>query len=639
MQDSATVAAADIARLAGVGRAAVSNWRRRFADFPAPVGGTSSSPLFSLAEVEEWLRRQGKLAEVPLDERVWQQLRAGVEDLQLAQVVGSIGTFLLFGEAEELPVTFSRSLLDAVSELAAERGAASTFDFLYDRYLEAHSRRVVTLPPEVADLMTALVVPDGGTVLDPTCGLGGLLVSAATAGASRVHGQDRDEDAARIATARLLLRGHDAVIRTGDSLRADGFAEVLADAVICAPPFGERHWGYEELASDVRWQYGLPPRGESELAWVQHCLSHLKPGGHAAVLMPAAAAGRRSGRRIRAQLLRSGALRAVASLPVGAAPHALGVPHLWILRKPAPGDSVPSHVLLFDASDVPWTQLGTTVLDRWQAFASETGDQGARALIELLDEEVDLTPLKPAAGAEETFSSSYRGLVATVAELQQALRDVQGLSDTHSELPKTTIAEQVRAGSIVAYQAPRQQADSGKLPVLTVDDVLAGLDPSGRTSLSADMVRLEPGDVVVPMGGRAFVARIVQEEDAVLGSGLLLLRVDPSRIDTACLAGFLRIAGTQASGRSQSGTSRSDLRKVEIPRLSLEEQRRLGVAFTRLERLKEIVGRVAQQGTALVDLAITGLGSGKIDYPYDRGIRKQRSQAADSGQWPQKGQT
>ncbi len=75
VQDSATeVTAAGIARLAGVGRAAVSNWRRRHADFPKPVGGTETSPAFALAEIESWLRKQGKLAEVPLRERVWQQL-------------------------------------------------------------------------------------------------------------------------------------------------------------------------------------------------------------------------------------------------------------------------------------------------------------------------------------------------------------------------------------------------------------------------------------------------------------------------------------------------------------------------------------------------------------------------------------
>ncbi|MFD8958978.1 helix-turn-helix transcriptional regulator, partial [Streptomyces anulatus] len=75
MPENATeVTAAGIARLAGVGRAAVSNWRRRHADFPQPVGGTAASPSFALADVEQWLRDQGKLAEVPLRERVWQEV-------------------------------------------------------------------------------------------------------------------------------------------------------------------------------------------------------------------------------------------------------------------------------------------------------------------------------------------------------------------------------------------------------------------------------------------------------------------------------------------------------------------------------------------------------------------------------------
>src|SRR5687767_15936057 len=75
MHDNATeVTAAGIARLAGVGRAAVSNWRRRHPDFPRPVGGTETSPSFALAEVEGWLRAQGKLAEVPLRQRDWQQV-------------------------------------------------------------------------------------------------------------------------------------------------------------------------------------------------------------------------------------------------------------------------------------------------------------------------------------------------------------------------------------------------------------------------------------------------------------------------------------------------------------------------------------------------------------------------------------
>ena len=52
--------AAAIARLAGVGRAAVSNWRRRYPEFPKPVGGSPTSPTFDRAEVEAWLKATGK---------------------------------------------------------------------------------------------------------------------------------------------------------------------------------------------------------------------------------------------------------------------------------------------------------------------------------------------------------------------------------------------------------------------------------------------------------------------------------------------------------------------------------------------------------------------------------------------------
>ena len=91
MDDDATVSAADIARLAGVGRAAVSNWRRRYPDFPQPVGGTASSPLFGLSAVAGWFRARGKKFELSAGERAWQRLRALGDDLDLPGRVSRAG--------------------------------------------------------------------------------------------------------------------------------------------------------------------------------------------------------------------------------------------------------------------------------------------------------------------------------------------------------------------------------------------------------------------------------------------------------------------------------------------------------------------------------------------------------------------
>lgn len=649
MHDSATVAAADIARLAGVGRAAVSNWRRRFDDFPTPVGGTSSSPLFSLTDVEGWLRRQGKLTEIPAEERVWQQIKASVEDLHLDRAVSHAGTFLVFlghasggwkgiknksdhelmaHMADELssldmpgePVTVLEArLLRSIAELATERSAAHIFDFMYERYLEAHSRRVGSVSSHVAELMVALADAANGTVFDPSCGFGSVLMTAAEEGAEELFGQEREGHAAQISFARLRLHGYRGSVRTGDAVREDAFGSLQADAVTCVPPFGERNWGYDELSSDVRWLYGLPPRGEPELPWVQHGLYHLKPGRHMTVIMPPAAADRRSGRRIRAQLLRTGTLRAVIALPAGAVPGALASPHLWVLRRPTPGDSMPTHVLMLDLSELSEDQLSDAVLDRWQRFSesppSITDD--VVAVIDLLDEDVDLTParrvgIQRASNTERNFSTLVEEVTDSVNALQQAVRNLGQLRAMKVDLPKTTIAEQVRAGAITILQAPKVDFRTGKVPVLTAADVIEGTAPSGRTGPMSEMVVLEPGDVIVPSGGRALVARVIERSGDVLGQGLYAFRVDRERIDPACLAGFLRLSSASVPSRGQTGTSRADIMRAEIPRLSLVEQQRLGEAFSHLERFETAMGRTSSQAGALIQLSLEELVAGGL---------------------------
>lgn len=506
---SAHVTAAEISRIAGVTRATVSNWRRRHDDFPAPSAGTEASPLYNLSAVQAWLRARGHTSAASPTEQLRTALRllgpgSGVAARlfplvaaasrrtpeELAELA-ALPDDQLIARAEkaagELPATVPeaepvhygpddagavRALLDCVREA----GAQAALDVLAERELDEGAASGVYQTPEgLARLMARLLPAGASRVLDPACGSGTLLAAAARQGARELFGQDSLPVQGQRTAVRLLIAAPETetAIRVGDSLRADAFPDLTVDAVLCNPPFADRDWGHDELAYDPRWAYGLPPRFESELAWVQHALAHLEPGGHAVMLLPPALAFRSSGRRVRAELIRGGALRAVVSLPARAAyPLHIGL-QIWVFQRPEPGGTDRATVLFVDgegeqrdgaagppsatgtatsgagtrsgsrsrrsgpsasapassaSASFDWAGLTERVLGQWAAFTAspdtytdEPGVARAVPLVDLLDDVVDVAPARHVRATAADIDPA--ALVRRVHDLREQLAE------------------------------------------------------------------------------------------------------------------------------------------------------------------------------------------------------------------------
>ncbi|MGV6816918.1 MAG: N-6 DNA methylase [Thiotrichales bacterium] len=70
-----------------------------------------------------------------------------------------------------------------------------------------------------------------------------------------------------------------------NSFTNDKHPDLRADYVMANPPFNMKEWWDAKLEGDPRWQYGTPPKGNANFAWLQHMLYHLAPNGSLALLL------------------------------------------------------------------------------------------------------------------------------------------------------------------------------------------------------------------------------------------------------------------------------------------------------------------------------------------------------------------
>ncbi|MEU0270863.1 N-6 DNA methylase [Streptomyces sp. NPDC006307] len=489
------VTGSEIARLAGVTRAAVSNWRRRYDDFPAPVSSGAGSPVFALAEVQAWLDRQRKGHDLAEDVQLWQALRGAYGDDMLGALADAAR--LLSDPGGDVPSALPS---DAVRLLraAAERDAAGAMaDGLAERFTDSVRRAGSDLvtSPRIVRAVRHLVgdVAADAIIFDPACGVGTLLLAVGAEQGTRRYGQEADARSARFAQLRAELTGRTGVdVVEGDSLRDDQWPDLRADVVVCDPPVADSDWGREELLLDSRWEFGTPSRAEGELAWLQHAYAHTAPGGRVLMVMPASVAYRKAGRRIRAELVRRGVLTEVVALPAGsAASHALPV-HLWQLRRPqAPGDETTSVRMVDLTNNEP------------DASLEPRPDQTvAVPLIELLDDTVDLTPGRYVRESHRDYATEYDQV------RQELTRQARRLAELLPHLigdggvgvldgPSVSVADLVRAG-LVEYGESEPVSVSDQLDTDFLQGFLRSTANTRRSTSASGTYRFDTKGARIP---------------------------------------------------------------------------------------------------------------------------------------------
>lgn len=172
-----------------------------------------------------------------------------------------------------------------------------------------------------------MLEPYKGRVYDPACGSGGMFVQSSKFIKEHqgridnlsVYGQESNPTTWKLCKMNLAIRGIDANLgpHHADTFLNDLHKGLKADYIMANPPFNIKDWGGDKLKDDVRWQYGIPPEGNANYAWIQHMISKLAPAGTAGFVLANGSMSSNSGGEgeIRKKLIENDLVECVVTLP------------------------------------------------------------------------------------------------------------------------------------------------------------------------------------------------------------------------------------------------------------------------------------------------------------------------------------
>ena len=259
--------------------------------------------------------------------------RPGLDKHRLGELIDLIATITLTAASEGEKTHRSVDLLGRIYEYFLTRFASA----------EGKNGGQFYTPSCVVRCLVEMLEPYKGRIYDPCCGSGGMFVQSekfveshgGKIGDISIYGQESNATTRRLAVMNLALRGIEADFGAehADTFRRDLHPDLRADYVIANPPFNDSDWFRKD--DDVRWQYGVPPKGNANFAWVQHFIHHLAPHGMAGfVLANGSMSSNQSGEgEIRKALIEADLVDCMVALP-GQLFYSTQIPVcLWFLAK------------------------------------------------------------------------------------------------------------------------------------------------------------------------------------------------------------------------------------------------------------------------------------------------------------------
>jgi len=282
----------------------------------------------------------------------WRKVRQAARDvgralqraLHTIEIANPGKLYGIFGDAQwtnkdRLSDAMLRDLIEHFSSLELtvanlpEDELGQGYEYLIKKFADdsGHTAAEFYTNRTVVHLMTEMLQPEPGeSIYDPTCGSGGMLLSAIAhlrrQGKEwrnvQLFGQERNLMTSSIARMNCFLHGiEDFRIERGDTLAepklVQGDKLMQFDMVLANPPYSIKQWDRTAFASDPwgRNIFGTPPQGRADYAFWQHILCSLAPkSGRCAILFPHGVLFRQEETEMRRKLIESDLIECVLGL-------------------------------------------------------------------------------------------------------------------------------------------------------------------------------------------------------------------------------------------------------------------------------------------------------------------------------------